>query len=410
MAKISLYLDTRSGKDEFPVKLRISHRKETTFVGTGIKVAPYQWNGKEVMGHKKAKSYNSILLAYLGQAESIIANLRISGTLNKYTAVQIKQMLENGGEVKEEITSHNFYEYYLAAMNAKAKAKTRSSYEQALVNLAKFDSALKDRTFEEIDYKYMERFDKWFESRGVTVNSRGVYYRNIRAVFNDAIDDGLTNNYPFKRFKIKKTPTKKRNLSIEQLRLLHRYPIEDKFKRKYRDLFMLMFYLRGINAVDLFGLKESNIRLGRIEYIRSKTGKPYSIKIEPEMQEIIDRYKGEQYLIDVCDGAVDLKDWTAKYEGFLHRMDRGLKKIGPYTRKPGRGGKIVYHPIHPKISQYWCRHTTATLMVSMGVSNDFVACSLGHDHGNKTTNIYIEYGQDEVDKANRALIDYVNEK
>lgn len=252
--------------------------------------------------------------------------------------------------------------------------------------------------------------DAWYDENGVTINSRAVYYRNIRSVFNDAKDEELTQSYPFRKFKIKKTPTKKRNLSIEELRILHRYPIDDKFKRKYRDIFMLMFYMRGINAVDLFGLKESNIRHGRINYIRSKTGKPYSVKIEPEMREIIDQYRGKEYLIDVCDGAKGERQWTAKYEGFLHRMDKGLKKIGPSRRLPGRGGKIEYDPILPQISQYWCRHTTATLMANMGYSFELIASSLGHDHGNPTTNIYIEYNEANVDKANRALIDFVNEK
>jgi integrase len=79
-------------------------------------------------------------------------------------------------------------------------------------------------------------------------------------------------------------------------------------------------------------------------------------------------------------------------------------------RKPGRGGKLEFDPILPKISQYWCRHTTATLMSKMGYSIDLIASSLGHDNGNKTTNIYIEYNQDAVDEANRKLIDYVNDE
>jgi site-specific recombinase XerD len=295
-------------------------------------------------------------------------------------------------------------------MNAKTEEKTRSSYQQSLVNLEKFDPDIKKRTFEELDYSYMERFDDWFEERGVTVNSRAVYYRNIRAVFNNAIKDELTDSYPFKRFKIKKTPTKKRNLTIDKLRLLKDFPTTYGHHAKYRDMFMLMFYMRGINAVDLFKLTKDNIRDGRIDYIRSKTGKPYSIKIEPEMQEIIDRYKGKDYLLDVADGAKTGKEYITKYEGFLHRMDRGLKKIGPITWSKQQGPSPIFSPILPNISQYWCRHTTATLMQRMGYSVDLIASSLGHDNGNKTTNIYIEYSQDAVDAANRALIDYVNEK
>jgi site-specific recombinase XerD len=90
-------------------------------------------------------------------------------------------------------------------------------------------------------------------------------------------------------------------------------------------------------------------------------------------------------------------------------MDRNLKKIGPYVRK-GLGGKKHITPLVEGLSQYWCRHTSATLMAQMGYSNEIIACSLGHEFGIKTTNIYIEYKQSDVDAANRALIDYVNEK
>jgi integrase len=90
-------------------------------------------------------------------------------------------------------------------------------------------------------------------------------------------------------------------------------------------------------------------------------------------------------------------------------MDRGLKKIGTYTRK-GLGGKKYIDPILPFLSQYWCRHTSATLMAQLGYSNEIIACSLGHEYGNKTTNIYIEYNEKEVDEANRALIDFVNKE
>jgi hypothetical protein len=122
---------------------------------------------------------------------------------------------------------------------------------------------------------------------------------------------------------------------------------------------------------------------------------------------IFDKYKGQDFLLDICDGAKDEAEIKVKYEGFLQRMDRGLKKIGPYTRK-GLGGKKHIKPILPGLSQYWSRHTTATLMANMGYREEIIVCSLGHEHKNKTTNIYIEYNEVEVDKANRALIDFVN--
>ena len=411
MAKLALVLDTRSGNGTFPLKVRISTKKTKSYIGLGIKLTPEQWNEEEgkVVDHKDEKTLNLFIENKSALAKSVLVKLDLQGVTDNYSANELRDIIENNGVIKEETTQGNFLEYYLARMEKIDKRKTRLSNDTTIKKMMQYDPLLADKTFEDIDVQYIEELDAFWANQGLAVNSRAVYFRNIRAVFNRAIDDELTKNYPFRKFSIKKTPTKKRNLSLEELRLLKDYPIQNEFQEKYRDLFMLMFYMRGINAVDIFALKKSNIRAGRINYIRSKTGKAYSVKIEPEMQVILNRYKGVDYLLDVCDGATNRQEYEVKYEGFLQRMDRGLKKIGPYERK-GLGGKKTIKPILPGLSQYWCRHTTATLMFDMGVSNDFIACSLGHENGNKTTNIYIEYNQKEVDKANRDLIDYVNGK
>lgn len=412
MAKLFYYLDTRSGKGEFPIKIRIQH-KSKSLIPTGVKVSPEQWDEENcvIVNHPHAQTLNAIIGTKMADAKKVVVNLEFAKKINKFTAQQIKQIIENDGEIIEfeEEGKVKFLDYYIKCMESKKKDSTISSYNQALNNLKKFDTQLDTRTFEDIDLKYINRLDAWFESRDISVNARAVYYRNIKAVFNSAINDEITDNYPFRRFKIKKTATKKRNLSVEELRLLRDYPIKDQWQAKYRDIFMLMFYLRGINAADLFRLKHTDIRLGRLNYTRAKTGKPYSVKIEPEAKKIIGRYKGKQFILDICDDAKNDKEVDEKYKGFLHRMDRGLKKIGPY-KIVGRGGKRELQPILPFLSQYWCRHTAATIMAELDIPNETIAAALGHEHGNKVTNIYIEYNEKKVDEANRKLINYVNGK
>lgn len=407
MAKLSYYLDTRSGSGTFPLKMRIAHKGEKVYIPMDISLSLEQWDGKAVINHENEKALNDILVTKKTLADSTILKFGLTNSVDKLSASQIKTLIDTGGETTTKTSGHNFLEYYEKRMAEAKKNNTRLSYESAINRMKLFDPLLSVRTFEDIDEEYIRKMDKAWEDAGLTTNSRAVYMRNIRAVFNDAIDDRITtaDAYPFRRFSIKKAPTKKRNLSLEELRMLRDYPIVNAFQEKYRDIFMLCFYMRGINMVDLLALKKDNIRAGRINYVRSKTGKFYSVKIEPEMKAILSRYKGIQHLIDVCDGAKTEKEFEAKYKGFLQRMDKGLKKIGPYTRK-GLGGKKHISPILPGLSQYWCRHTTATLMAEMGYSNEIIACSLGHEFGIKTTNIYIEYKQSEVDAANRALIDY----
>lgn len=411
MATLSFYLDTRSGNTPFPLKMRISHKGVKAYILTDISLDPEQWDGKQIVNHKQGQTLNDYLLTKKTLAESTIMKFKLANNIEKLTAVQIKNLIDTGGEQTTKITKQNFLAYYQKKQEEAKKSNTRLSYESAIRRMQIYDPMLSIRTFNDIDADYIKAMDKAWEDAGLTTNSRAVYMRNIRAVFNMAIKEKIVSadNYPFREFSIKKAPTKKRNLSVDELRMLRDYHIVNEFQEKYRDIFMLCFYLRGINMVDLLALTKSNIRAGRINYVRAKTGKFYSVKIEPEAMKILKRYKGSQYLIDVCDGAKTEKDFEAKYKGFLQRMNRGLKKIGPYTRK-GLGGKKTIKPILPGLSQYWCRHTTATLMAQLGYSNEIIACSLGHEFGIKTTNIYIEYKESEVDKANRALIDHVNEK
>lgn len=411
MANLFFYHDTRSGMGEFPIKIRIQHNKAKALLSTGIKVTPEQWDNQNavVVNHEKSKTFNAVLGSSMQNAQDIVNDLKIMGKLGRLTAQQIKETIESGGVIAQDRNRRKFKVFYQECLESKKKPTTRSSYQQALNNLEKFDPLLEQRFFEDIDYKYLQDLDEWFESREVSVNARAVYYRNLKSVFNDAIDEGLTSEYPFRRFKIKTTPTQKRNISVEELRLLRDFKIDDYYQAKYRDIFMLCFYLRGINAADLFTLKHKDIRLGRLNYIRAKTGKYYSVKIEPEAKAIMDKYKGKTFILDICDGAKTPEEINAKYTGFLKRMGRGLKKIGPY-RIVGRGGKRKLKPILPMISQYWCRHTAATLMANIDIPYETISASLGHDHGRKVTNIYIEYNEKKVDEANRMLIDYVNAK
>ena len=65
-----------------------------------------------------------------------------------------------------------------------------------------------------------------------------------------------------------------------------------------KELYMLSFYLCGMNAVDIYHTTPKNVRNGRIEYNRAKTkGRRkdrafISIKIVDEAKPLIEKYLG----------------------------------------------------------------------------------------------------------------------
>ena len=282
------------------------------------------------------------------------------------------------------------------------KPKTKECYEHTLGRIKAYletlpDKSLSTLTFEDITLDWLNSFNTFMAKTSPSENARNVHFRNMRAVFNNAIENDETTHYPFRKFKIKAVETEKRSLTVEELRRLFFFPCES-FLDKYRDMFKLMFYLMGVNMIDLLQLTE--IKNGRLNFNRSKTGHLYAMKVEPEAAALFKLYKGEKYLLNILD------HWS-NHEFFRRKMNKELQKIGPMTKKPGRGGKKEYTSLFPNITSYWARHSWATIASEIDVPNEVIAEALGHEYGNKTTNIYIRKNQKKVDEANRKVLDWV---
>lgn len=288
-----------------------------------------------------------------------------------------------------------FVKHYEQFMESKTNRGTRGVYKHTLDRIRAFDKNIDNKMFEDIDLKWLTDFEA-FCAKTACKNARNIHLRNIRAVFNNAIDYGITTAYPFRRFKIRPEATRKRSMAVEELRRLFDYPVED-YAEIYRDMFRLIFMLVGINSVDLHGLK-SITRDGRIEYKRAKTGRLYSIKVEPEAMEIINKYRGVKGLLCIADRWSDSRN-------FRHQCNKALQKIGQVERK-GRGGKKTITAEFEGVSTYWARHTWATIAASLDIPKDTIAAALGHG-GDTVTDIYIDFDQKKVDAANRRVLDWV---
>lgn len=412
MAKISLYLDLRAVKDGSagPLKIRVYHKKKTIFLPTSINLTSDQWMDGEpygtIVNHTRAKQWNKLLQLRLMDISSELLKLDIEGKLVNMPSDELKKRLQLlCGVVKEEETPANlFWPILQEYIDIQKNAGTKSVYKQTASRLQAYDRNIEKREFDEIDISWLNNFDDFLALTAPKKNARNIHFRNIRRIFNYAKKTKkLAISYPFDDFKITaEATTANKALSIDQIRMLRSYPIDEPHLAKYRDIFMLMTYLRGINGSDLFTAKKSNIVSGRLEYIRKKTGIFYSVKIEPEANAIIKKYSGKEYLIDVCDTWSNPKD-------YLRKMDKGLKKIGPMKRK-GRGGKKIYTSVFPNISSNWARHTFTSLAASLKIPIELTSESLGHKIGSPTTNIYIHYMRQQVDEVTRKIIDHIIDK
>ena len=401
MANITLYHDCRRIKQDgtAPIKIQVGHNGKNFLLPTGVSVAPEQWNdqAKQIKSGSNKTLINAKLIRMVAQVNDIVLRCELDGTISKMTTTELKNHITAMMNGTKPIDKNSFFERYNSYYESKVKEGTRIVYRNTLKRIIDYigEEKVRQLRFEDITKEWLNNFNAFLAINSPSQNARNVHFRNIRAVFNDAIDDEITTHYPFRRFKIRPVPTRKRSLSVEELRTIFDYPCEE-YQIFYRDVFKLIFTLIGINAVDLYGL--TTIDKGRIEYTRAKTNKLYSIKVEPEAMEIINKYKGEKNLLCIADR------WDDK-NNFIRQTNKALRKIGKIERK-GRGGKKVIEPLLPELTTYWARHTWATIASYLDIPKETIAQALGHG-GNTVTDVYIDFDRRKIDEANRKVLDYV---
>lgn len=404
MAKSRFRLDVRRALKDgtYPIQIIVGHGTNI-YLGIGVYASVGEWDARtqQYIG-KGARRINAALVSMLAMVTNRIMELKETGQWPKLSRRQIKQMLTDLELEKPTIDVPTLSDVFSSMCEGRAD-RTKGITKSASLKIQAFGYDPAKLHFEQITTTWLDDF--YMSMSGLSVNTKAAYMKAIKRAFNWAIDHDITTNDPFRHYHIKIEETRMRDLPIEKMRQLIDLPLQGLYP-EYRDLFMLTFYLIGINTVDLADCTLDSIVNGRLEYRRHKTNKLYSIKIEPEAMEIINRYKGKKHLIRCFDRYKD-------YKALQGSVNNALAKIGP-ARLDDNGNFILtgnhrkeMQPLEKGLSLYWARYSWATYAADLDIPKDTISEALGHSHGAKVTGVYIKYNRDKVDAANRKVIDYV---
>lgn len=383
MVRINIKLEKRYKRSDGRSKLKVSihHNGKTLYAGLDIYIDEADWdgNGQRILGQKN-RAVNAMLQRKKADMEARLLVLQDKGLLRTLTDKQLVNYLIG---ISDDERPHYFKEVMERYVAAKTNKRTKEIYDATVKKLVQFCD-YDHITFEEMNVSWLRSFDAWLSEKSPSANARSIHLRNIRTIFNAALDDELVTAYPFRRFKIPSQETEKRSMPVGDMRKLLRCEVQP-FQEKYRDCFFLQFYLIGINTVDLAKLPVDADKDGRIRYKRSKTGKLYNIKVEPEASQIINKYRGKTHLLSWFDNRKDYRTFVMHYDKNLQRLARELG-IAPTT-------------------SYVARHSWASYASELDIPKDVISHALGH-HTN-VTDTYIRFNHDKVDAANRRVIDYL---
>ncbi|WP_343557599.1 site-specific integrase [Sphingobacterium sp.] len=398
MATVSakVYEHHKKADGTYNVKIRVYHKEEKKFIDT-----PHFLSLKQLTKVKGKKEFNIKDPFVLDIVDKKLKDYRktiseLEEKLEFFTAESLRDYLKNK---HEEIDFIKFCGNYIQQEKDDGRdgsAANHRAVRNHLIDFFKRESV----SINEIHYNMLVQFERYLKSertitrinqlgKPVTTISKPVsetslynYMRDLRTLFNAALDHYnnedlgiiLIKHYPFKKYKVGSAPlTENRNNNLEEvIRIRDCEVLPNSRAELARDLYMLSFYLCGMNAVDLFKITENDVRNGRLDYNRSKTkGKRkdkafISIKIIDEAKPLLKKYIGK------------LSERYSSRTTFNSSLKHGMKKLRELSGVDS-------------VTLYCARHTFAnTARNDCRMSKDDVALALNHvENGNRVTDIYI---------------------
>ena len=369
MTKVKIVLrKSKLTNGNYPICIRITQTGYTTSYMrlAGLDCNTKQWS-KETSRYIRSRVGYKKLNSTLSNIEDDIENItiRLAGKLtiksfkdsyNKVYSSNVvlafKQRIEYLNKLKKIGTSN----YYTYAMNA-------------FISYAGTDTI-----FLELDYKFLKGYKQQRLLEGNVKNTVAMYFRALKAVHNEYCKlNDLPPPMVYRLLDIRTENTQHRALNSIELRKLLDYKPVTIYEQRSLDIFFFSLYGRGITIIDMAELKHSNIKDDRLNYVRSKTGKAFSIPVTKEMKVIVNRWKGDKYLFpiikDTNNSYSEIKNFNRTYNIILKRISNNIGL--------------------PKITGYWARHSFATLMRAKGLNIDVVSQLLGHSN-TEVTAIYLK--------------------
>ena len=375
------------------IYIQIIHNRVVRQLYTDYKIFASEWlvEAETIMANgNRAEIVNAIKERLTWDTErlrKVIKQLEIEQ--DKYTADDVITAYH---KLTNEVSLFSFWHNVIAQLKQQGKVRTSETYTATLNSFMAFREN-QDIPLDGISSDIILLYEAHLKARGVCMNTISFYMRNLRAVYNRAVEKGLTaQNYPFRHVYTGVDKTVKRAIPIKDIKALKELDLAMKPSLDFaRDMFMFSFYTRGMSFVDMAYLKKSDLKNGILTYRRRKTGQELTIRWEKCMAEIVAKYPENktEYLLSI------IKEQVAErrqYDNALHLVNYRLKELSKMLK------------LQRPLTMYVARHSWASAAKAKNVPLSVISEGMGHD-SETTTQIYLASLETSVvDKANKMIL------
>jgi len=278
--------------------------------------------------------------------------------------------------------------------------RTAEAYLSTIRSFQRFNKG-NDTPISRLDVSTINRYEIWLKTQGRSLNTISFYMRNLRAIYNRAIGEGIIEGScanPFIHVYTGVQKTRKRALTKEEVCLLdnldfththHTTDVRDSGLDLARDIFLFCFHARGMSFVDVAYLRKSDLREGIITYLRRKTGQLIEVRVTTAMQAIIDRHKlkteNSPFLFPLITNCQ--KPYRNQYLASLRLQNSRLHRIAHLL-----GFK-------KKLTTHVSRHSWATIAKGERLPLWVISEGLGHSSERMTYTYLASFDRTILDKA-----------
>ena len=381
---------------EGSIYYQITHNRVVRQLSTGYKVFPEELDTKK--NRLEARDQ------YRQKHIDIIASLverdirRFKLIIKKFDELKIKYSADDiVVTFIDYINKYSFKNFTLGIigqfrqMNKLRAVETYSTTLKSFMNFREDN----DMIFEEITSDTMIMYEAYLHNNGLSKNTSSFYLRILRAVYNRAVEKGITiQRYPFKHVYTGIDRTTKRAITLDDIRQIKMLDLSEMpMIELSRDIFLFSFYTRGMSFVDIAFLRKDDLKDGILSYRRKKTGQILAIKWEECMQKILDRHRtnsNNPFLLPILRDPTE--DCRRQYKSALFRTNRHLKRIASMAG------------LTSGITLYTARHSWASAAKNKNIPISVISEGMGHDSEKKTKIYLASLDTAIIDKANTLIL------
>lgn len=293
-----LRLKYKNDKEGY-INIRITENRASKYISLRKKIKKSDWDKKRCLvkdSNNDVSFLNSLIFKKIEE---------LKGETNSIKALAIHSLNEKNSLlvfINEEVE-------HLRKINSIGTSKRFKSVYYHLIKYLN-QREKNDITFNEITPVFLREFEAYFLLENLSINSIINYIRALKQMFNKAKDLEYHNLF-FPKYNRKKKRVDKKRLTGLEFDLMIRNDFEKgSVLYNVKNFFLFQIFSQGLRVSDLFTIRFSNIKDGRLVFYQFKTKTKHSVLINFSMMLILYKY------IDTDQArAIHNKKYTAKIDG-----------------------------------------------------------------------------------------------